>query len=289
MKQYLNMIATAWLTALTLTACTPDSHEGPDADGLPSAANYAGNISIAVDPEARYACLHFDAAGGVTPVWLIDGTTYSSAFTYRKFYDRAGRHTVEFRVKNVNGISPDAVTRQFDMVIAEPQWVDVDGADNLWNAAAATTSWRYLDDDMATSRTVPAITASGRSYTFTLPEATTHRQQAMLTFQTALTVEDAAQEYDIIALIESSESFTACVKAFDRTDANNYFFDEPVELEAGKTTRFFVRQTTVTSPITGGSGRTAKRVSLRFDFGTNPANTTITIRDIIFQKHITNQ
>lgn len=286
MKQYLNKIGMACLAALLLAACSPDSYDGPNADGLPVAADYADNISITIDSEARYAYLHFNAAGEVTPVWLIDGTTYSSDFTYKKFYDHAGKHTVEFRVKNANGISSDAVTRQFDMVIAEPKWVAIDAEDNLWNGAAATTSWRYLDDDMATSRTAPAISTSGRSYTFTLPEATTFRQQAMLTLQTALTIEDVSQEYDIIALIESSESFTAAVKLFDRTDANNYFFDETVDLEAGKTTRFFVRQTTVPSPITGGSGRTAKRVSLRFDFGTNPANTTITIKDIIFQKHI---
>ena len=276
--------------ALLLTVgCTPDSYDSPSADGLPVAANYANNVSITVDPQERYAYLRFSAAPGITPVWLVDGTIYSSDFTFKKFYDHAGTHTVEFRVKNANGISADAVTRQFDMVIAEPQWVDVDGADNLWNVSTPTYSWRYLDDDMSTARTAPAVTQSGRAYTFTLPQATTFRQQAMVTFATQMTIEDETQEYDMIALIESSESFTAGVKAFDRTDANNYLFDETVDLKAGETTRFFVRQATATSPISGGSGRTAKRVSLRFDFGTNPANTTITIKDIIFQKHITNQ
>ena len=168
----------------------------------------------------------------------------------------------------------------------------LDSPDNLWNAANARTTWRYLNDDMSTRRTDPTMTVSGRSYTFTLPQATVNRQQAMLTFDTDLTIEDVAQEYDIIAVMESTTTFTAKAKVYDRTDANNYLLEEDIDLKAGETTRFFVRQSSLVNqnsnavPITGGSGRTAKRVAVRFDFGTNPDNTTITIKDIILQKHI---
>lgn len=292
MKKYLNIMGVAWLAALLLSACSPEKYDSPNANGLPVAANYANNIQITIDPEERYAYLHFNSAADVTPVWLIDGSTYSSDFTVKKFYNHAGTHTVEFRVKNANGISRDAVTRQFDMVIAEPQWVALDSPDNLWNAANARTTWRYLNDDMSTRRTDPTMTVSGRSYTFTLPQATVNRQQAMLTFDTDLTIEDVAQEYDIIAVMESTTTFTAKAKVYDRTDANNYLLEEDIDLKAGETTRFFVRQSSLVNqnsnavPITGGSGRTAKRVAVRFDFGTNPDNTTITIKDIILQKHI---
>lgn len=285
MKRYMNILGTAWLAALLLTACTPDKYDSVEASGLPVAANYADHISITIDPEERYAYLHFSSAVGVTPVWLIDGTTYSSEFTVKKFYDHAGTHNVELRVKNANGISADAVSRSFDMVIAEPKWVPIDGDGNLWNAANKSYGWRYLDDDMSTSRPNPVVTEGERSYTFTLPEATSYRDQCMMTFgNTNLTVEDENQEYDFIAVIESSVAFTAGVKLYDRTDANNYLFDENVDLKVG-TTRFFVRQVTAMSPIAGGSGRNAKRLALRFYFGTNPDNTDITIRDIIFQKH----
>lgn len=292
MKKYLNIIGMAWLTALLFTACSPEKYESPNAAALPVAANYADNISISIDSENRYAYLHFDAAAGITPVWLIDGTTYSSDFTVKKFYEHAGKHTVEFRVKNANGISRDALVRDFDMVIAEPQWVAIDGTDNLWNAANEKWSWVYKNDDMSSDRPAPTVTAGERSYMFTLPLATVNRQQAMLTFQTDLTIEDIEQEYDFIAVMESSASFTAKAKVYDRRDANNFLFEEDITLEAGKTTRFFVRQVSLVSknssavPISGGSGRNARRVTLRFDFGTNPANTTITIKDIIFQKHI---
>lgn len=285
MKRYMNILGTAWLAALLLTACTPDKYDSVEAGGLPVAANYADHISITIDPEERYAYLHFSSAVGVTPVWLIDGTTYSSEFTVKKFYDHAGTHNVELRVKNANGISADAVSRSFDMVIAEPKWVPIDGDGNLWNAANKSYGWSYLDDDMSTSRPNPVVIEGERSYTFTLPEATSYRDQCMMTFgNTNLTVEDENQEYDFIAVIESSVAFTAGVKLYDRTDVNNYLFDENVDLKAG-TTRFFVRQVTAMSPIVGGSGRKAQRLALRFYFGTNPDNTDITIRDIIFQKH----
>ena len=286
MKKSLNILALASLAMSWLTACSPDSYEGPAAGALPVAANYADHISISIDPEERFAYLRFSSAPGITPMWVLDGDTYSSDFTFKKFYTHPGMHDVEFRVKNANGISADVVKRQFEMIIAEPKWVAVDSPDNLWNAANDSYSWTYLDDDMATSRPAPTVTKSNRSYSFTLPQATTKRQQAMMTYKTDLTIEDVDQEYDFIALGESSKSFTGRVLLYDHTDANNLVFDEEMKLEAGKTVRFFVRQSTATAPITGGSGRRAKRLDLRFDFGTNPANTDIVIKDIIIQKHI---
>ena len=67
------------LLGLTLGSCSPESFEGADPNGLPDAAAYEEFVHVTVNQETNYAVFSFDEQPGVTPVWIIDGTKYSTA------------------------------------------------------------------------------------------------------------------------------------------------------------------------------------------------------------------
>lgn len=158
----------------------------------------------------------------------------------------------------------------------EPVWVAIDSEDNLWNKAnPVQADWYYAPG--WNSLPAPDVKVNGRSYTFTLPNATWERWQAQLPYNTDLGFSDTDTEYDFIAVIESSTEFTAHVKLSDVSDNTNALFDEDTKLVAGGEKRFFVTKAKMP--------KACEKVELRFDFGTNPDNTEITIKDIILQKH----
>lgn len=449
MNKVLKYAGSLLFGALMLTACSPDSYDGPDLGAIPVAANYEDCVKVTVDQATNYAYFHFNAAPGVTPVWIIDGSSYNGEFTAKKYYRKAGTYSVQCKVKNRNGISDGAIERKFtvektkmngfggfdtnsdynlfkgatmtqapgfyapgwsqiadpvarmsgtdfsitlpeattdqwqaqvpfttnisttataetydfsviltcstdhpgvtvkftnpnddnDFYFAErvplkagepfcyyetklpsrdiqnlklfidfggnpagaefvvenlvfiptskndieapekgepePVWVDVASADNLWNQANPTPGKWYYAPNWAQIAD-PTVKESGRSYSFTLPEATYDRWQAQFPIETTLGIADDT-EYDFLAIIESSTEFKALVKLTDASDDNNFFFAKEVKLTAGGETRFFVKQAKLPSPC--------EKLKLFFDFGFNPANTDIVIKDIIIQKH----
>ena len=77
--------------------------------------------------------------------------------------------------------------------------------------------------------------------------------------------------------VESSSDFTGLVKLTEDGNDDNFFFADEVKLFAGSEVRFVARQKTIPSPC--------EKLNLFFAFGGNPAGTSITIKDIILQKH----
>ena len=86
MKNIFSYISGAILTvavALGVTACSPEKFDAPNQDGIPMAADYESAVHIEVDQETNYAYFSFDAqAGGVMPICIIDGKSYSTSFFF---------------------------------------------------------------------------------------------------------------------------------------------------------------------------------------------------------------
>ena len=104
-------MAYALLGGLMLSACSAEEFSGANGE-LPSTADYADNFKIDVNQETNTANFIFDSAPGITPVWVIDGA-YSSNFEISKYYRKKGTYNVECYVKNRNGMSTDAIQKQF--------------------------------------------------------------------------------------------------------------------------------------------------------------------------------
>ena len=97
--------------AAALTACSPDEFSGADANGLPTATGVDFNISV--DQETNQMVATCTPQAGTYPVWILDGTSYSTLNEVGYKNDEAGTHTVELRIANRNGISQAGVKKEY--------------------------------------------------------------------------------------------------------------------------------------------------------------------------------
>lgn len=114
--------------------------------------------------------------------------------------------------------------------------------------------------------------------TFVLTAATSDRWQAQFKIPTGVsfTSEDVYQlEFDY----KANNSFTGFVKLYKSTDDNTYAVSE--ELGINTTIQHFKSQVYTNKPL--------ENVLLLFDFGGNPANTTIEVTNIKLIKYVTDE
>lgn len=122
-----------------------------------------------------------------------------------------------------------------------------------------------------------SYTLSDFGATFVLTDATSLRWQAQFKMPTGVsfTSEDVYQlEFDY----KANNSFTGFVKLYKSTDDNTYAVSE--ELGINTTIQHFKSQVYTNKPL--------ENVLLLFDFGGNPANTTIEVTNIKLIKYVEN-
>lgn len=119
--------------------------------------------------------------------------------------------------------------------------------------------------------------ADGNTYKFKMASATYERWQAQFAFRTNMS-SSADKTYDFYCVINSNKDIaSATVKLVKTGDDGNFYFDmNPVKLQAG---------TDCVVKMPRMQGKDMDKISLFFDFGGNPAETEVTVRDIIFQEH----
>lgn len=155
------------------------------------------------------------------------------------------------------------------------EWVDADSDYNLWKNVTFTTAFFYAPG--WTQIADPAFTANGNEYTLEFPEATSEQWQNQVSLITDGLTLDPANEYDFKVIINSSNDIaSATVKLQEDTDNNVALFTENVKLAAGADTEFKAIKC---------KGVQISKARLLFDFGGNPANTTVVIKDVILQIH----
>ena len=85
MKNVFKYITAIVVAGFAMTACSPEEFSGADGN-IPQASEFADNFKITVDPATNYANFEFVSAPGVSPVWILDGATYSSSYSFSKYY-----------------------------------------------------------------------------------------------------------------------------------------------------------------------------------------------------------
>lgn len=164
----------------------------------------------------------------------------------------------------------------------EPNWVAVDSDDNLWKNATYTNTFFYANADWS-QRPNPELTIDGNAYQLTFPDATEAQWQNQFAFLTDIAVPDVTVGYDFCVVINSNNDLSGVTVKLVQSDEadvkhdNNFFFAKQVDVTAGADYKFYVNN--VKAP------EAMHAVSLVFDFGGNPANTEVLIKDIIFQTH----
>lgn len=154
-------------------------------------------------------------------------------------------------------------------------WIDVDSDYNLWKGVEFTTSFYYAPG--WTQIADPSFEINGNKYTLIFPKATTDQWQNQVFISTESLTFDPANEYDFKVTINSSGDIAnATVKMQEDTNNDIALFTENAKLIAGEDVEVKV----IKCP-----GVMIEKAKLVFDFGGNPDNTTVTIKDIIIQIH----
>ena len=99
------------LLAIGFTACSPDEFEGADPNGIPTVSGV--DFQISVDQETNQMIASYTPEPGTYPVWILDGTSYSTLQEVGYKNSEAGSHTIELRLGNRNGISQTGIKKEY--------------------------------------------------------------------------------------------------------------------------------------------------------------------------------
>lgn len=265
-----------------LISCSTEDFPSPNEAGIPLAANYEDAIQISVDQETNYVKFSFEGKG-VTPVWIVDGKTYSSSMSWEKYYRKAGDYTVDVRIANANGMSDGSITKTFHIdktIMTGFGGFVYDSPYNIWKSATiAAPTFYYANSDWS-ARPNPQYTFDGEAYTVTLPQSTTERWQAQMGLVTNFG-SSADKQYDFSVIFTSTKDHPAVmVKLVDSRDGKPYedtfLFAKTIKLEANEPVCFWREAV---------AGIDIPNLKLVLDFGGNADNTDITVESIVFKDH----
>lgn len=271
------------LAALALVACSPEEYTGADSNGLPQVSDYADAFKVTVDQNTNQAHFDFDqSVQGVTPVWIINGSRYSSAYKDSAYYRKAGDYTVECKVKNRNGISDGSLTQTFHVNKTKMTGFGgfvVDSDFNLWHSEDASAhkpsmfyyapGWSQISD--------PSYSMDGYDYEgISLPTATTDQWQGQMHLPSNISL-SSDKSYDFSVILTSNTDHSGVtIKVTDASDDNNFLFVDKATLKAGEPVCFWKSDL---------KGIDASQIKVVFDFGGNAANTTINVESIVLKDH----
>ena len=94
-----------------MTACSPESFDGADPNGIPTVSGVDFNISV--DQETNQMIATYTPQAGTYPVWLVNGTTYSTLQEVGYQNPEAGTYTIDLKIGNRNGFSQGTISKSF--------------------------------------------------------------------------------------------------------------------------------------------------------------------------------
>lgn len=111
MKKIFHLLAVTLLMGSVFTACSPDEFAGANQNDLPTVQGV--DFNLVVDQEANQITATYPVTNGVYPIWLINGSTYSTLNEVNWSNKKAGTYDIELRLANRNGISQASVKKSF--------------------------------------------------------------------------------------------------------------------------------------------------------------------------------
>ncbi len=149
-------------------------------------------------------------------------------------------------------------------------WKPIDDNNDFSTHFYYAPGWNKIDD--------PGFAKNGSEYTFTLPEATSEQWQAQCPIKPTSLPLSTAKTYDFSCVINSSADIKGVtVKLTDVESGDNFVFEERVDVKAYEDVVFYlsdVNNLSADAPC-----------ELFFDFGGNPANTTVVVKNIVLKDH----
>ncbi len=99
------------LTSYLFFACSPESFDGADPNGIPSVSGVDFNITV--DQETNQMIATYTPQAGTYPVWILNGNTYSTLQEVGYQNPEAGTYTIDLKIGNRNGFSQGVVSKTF--------------------------------------------------------------------------------------------------------------------------------------------------------------------------------
>lgn len=163
--------------------------------------------------------------------------------------------------------------------IPEIDWVDVDSDDNLWKNVDFdlgfyyAPGWAQIDD--------PVTVIDGSSYSMKFPEETFERWQSQVFFVTEDLSFSADKNYDVMVTLLSSQDVSGVTVKLTESEGDNADNVSIVDTQTdlfGDSEKVF--------RVVKAEGADIAKAKFVFDFGGNPANTDLIIKDIVIQEHV---
>lgn len=104
-------VFTILFSLFTLLACTPDTFDGADPHGIPTVSGI--DFDMSVDQETNQMVAKYAPQPGTYPLWIINGTSYSTLQEVGYKNAEAGTYTVELKLGNRNGFSQGGIRKEF--------------------------------------------------------------------------------------------------------------------------------------------------------------------------------
>ena len=111
MKNLFKYSIGALFAGLAMTACSPDEFSGADPNGIPSVSGVDFNISV--DQETNQMIATYTPQPGTYPVWILNGSTYSTLQEVGYNNPEAGTYTIDMKIGNRNGFSQGTISKTF--------------------------------------------------------------------------------------------------------------------------------------------------------------------------------
>jgi len=94
-----------------MTACSPEDFSGADPNGVPTVSGT--DFQMTVDQETNQMIATYTPAPGTYPIWIMNGTQYSTLQEVGYQNPEAGDYTIELKLGNRNGFSQGTVSKTF--------------------------------------------------------------------------------------------------------------------------------------------------------------------------------
>ena len=286
MKNIFKYIA-ALAASVMAFGCYPEVLE-VDKGKLPQVSD----LKYTVDIEQETNMVTFKVENtDVTPVWFFGDMIIAGKSNNGKVYkgheftvlvNERGEHTAELKAYNSHGLSQGSVPVTFTMENYVPYNKGLAGWDpaedgNLWTGANKSKIFHYYAPGWTQINEGPGIEINGDDYTLTFPQATTDQWQAQFAFTELGIQTKSGVNYDLQVVINPNVDLKGVtVKLTDANDDGNFYVEQRVEFPAGKDTPF---------QVADFEGRDIADLDLFFDFGGNPENTVVEIKQIIISEH----
>ena len=111
MKNLFKYSIGALFAGLAMTDCSPEDFSGADPNGVPTVSGT--DFQMTVDQESNQMIATYTPAPGTYPIWIMNGTQYSTLQEVGYQNPEAGDYTIELKLGNRNGFSQGTVSKTF--------------------------------------------------------------------------------------------------------------------------------------------------------------------------------